>query len=354
MSALGEAIPIDRCTDVVIAGAGVVGLAMALELHDRGAEVTVVERGRSLMGASMAAAGMLAVDDPYNPPEIGPLSRLSIARYPLFLNQIAELAEIAVPFQTERTVQYFEGGAKISLAENSLDPRQLGVALLAAVRAASISLLEETEIASVDETEGGVKMRLAGGTSITARAAVYATGCWTTASMLGTDAGAAAIHPRKGQMLRVKLPKSLALSEVHRGEGIYVVPRTRGAQAGTALIGATVEDAGFDTTVRAPDLANLRRLAAELVPALGYEEDAPMVEAWAGLRPATVDSLPVLGACTGEYGRKNTYVASGHYRNGILLAPATAVVMADLIEGKTPAVDLAAFSADRFSTVAAR
>ena len=152
------------------------------------------------------------------------------------------------------------------------------------------------------------------------------------------------VRPAKGQMLRVQLPATLPLCEVHRSEHIYVVPRTQGPQAGTALIGATVEDAGFDTMVHPAGLAHLRTLAAELLPQLADEAIAPQVEAWAGLRPATADSLPLLGPLS-----HGQFIAAGHFRNGILLAPATAVVMADLIEGKSPAVDLTPFSPDRFT-----
>jgi glycine oxidase len=174
---------------------------------------------------------------------------------------------------------------------------------------------------------------------------VYAMGAWTSAGMAALGGEAVAIAPRKGQMLRVRVPSSLDLSEVHRSEGIYIVPRTLGPQAGTAVIGATVEDAGFDTSVRTEDLRRLRVMAAELVPQIGSEADAPMVEAWAGLRPATADFLPVLGPCE----RDGHFIASGHYRNGILLAPATAVVLADLVEGNESRLELDAFSVGRFS-----
>jgi glycine oxidase len=131
------------------------------------------------------------------------------------------------------------------------------------------------------------------------------------------------------------------------------VPRTQGAQAGTALIGATVEDAGYDTHTRAHDLTHLRTLAAELVPALGSEARSPQIEAWAGIRPATADSLPLLGAHEPElrsHDNARELLATGHFRNGILLAPATAVVMADLLEGKQPSIDLRPFSPGRFNS----
>ena len=148
-------------------------------------------------------------------------------------------------------------------------------------------------------------------------------------------------------MLRVRMPASAPLTQVYRSERVYIVPRRHGPQAGTAILGATVEDAGFDTQVHQADLAHLRSLAAELVPALADEHDWPTVEAWAGLRPATPDSLPLLGRL---HPGSRQWAATGHFRNGILLAPATASVLADLLEHKTPSVELAAFSPTRFST----
>ena len=332
-----------RTSDTVVIGAGLIGLAIALELNDRGAKVTVVDRRHALEGASTAAAGMLAADDPYNPAELRELSRLSARRYPVFLSRLEALSGIAVLFQTKSTVQYLEDGSTVRLAEHSLDPRQLAAAVRAAVDATSIRLLEHTEITAIDPEAHGATIQLSSGQAIAAQAVVYAAGAWTSEVMAALGGDPLSITPCKGQMLRVRLP--FALDEVHRSERVYICPRTHGPQAGTALIGATVEDAGFDTQVHAEDLNALRELAAKLVPELASETEAPMVESWAGLRPSTPDGLPILGACS----RPGQFVATGHYRNGILLAPGTAQVMADLLEGKAPAIDLSALSPTRFA-----
>ena len=100
--------------DVVIVGAGLIGLAIALELHERGAAVMTVELGHSLAAASVAAAGMLAVDDPQNPPELQRLARLSVEGYPTFLRRIEVLAGCAIPFQTKMTIQYLAGNRDAS------------------------------------------------------------------------------------------------------------------------------------------------------------------------------------------------------------------------------------------------
>jgi glycine oxidase len=335
-----------RTPDTVVIGAGLIGLAIALELEDRGANVTVVDRRQSLAGASTAAAGMLAAGDPCNPPELRELSRLSAERYPAFLGRLAALSGIAVPFQTNTTVQYLEDGSTLRLAEHSLDPRQLAAAVRAAVNATSIRLLEHTQIAAIhpnSQNSGGATFELNGGRPIATQAVVYAAGAWTSEVMAALHADPISIMPCKGQMLRVRLP--FPLDEVHRSEQIYICPRTSGPQEGTALIGATVENAGFDTSVHADNLDALRALAAKLIPELASEAQAPMVESWAGLRPATPDRLPLLGACS----RPGQFIATGHHRNGILQAPGTALVMADLLEGRSAGIDISALSPMRFA-----
>ena len=343
MSLLGANTTSGKIPDAVVIGAGLIGLAIALELHDRGATVTVIESARSLTGASTAAAGMLAAEDPYNPPELLHLSRLSLERYPAFLGRIEALSGIAVPFQTESTVQYLDDGSTLRLAEHSLDPRQLAAALLAAVKRTSIRLMEGTHLLAIEREASGKTIHLTGALPITAQAILYAPGAWTSQVMASVRADAIPIQPRKGQMLRVRLP--YALREVHRSEHVYIVPRTTGPQAGTALIGATIESAGFDTTVHDDALDSLRALAAKLLPEFASKTDAPAVESWAGLRPVTPDMLPILGACA----HVGEFIATGHYRNGILLAPGTALVMADLIVGKSPTVDLSTLSPLRFA-----
>src|ERR1700761_2973722 len=130
--------------DVLIAGAGIIGLSLALELQARGAQVIVLERDTAFSHASAAAAGMLAYLDPHNPPALSALAKLSISLYPAFLHRIAGLSGIDVPFQTETTIQYLPDGKTTHLAEYSVDPRQLGEALRVALQAANIELREHT------------------------------------------------------------------------------------------------------------------------------------------------------------------------------------------------------------------
>jgi len=148
-------------------------------------------------------------------------------------------------------------------------------------------------------------------------------------------------RPVKGQMLCVAMPQRELVRHVVRTMGltpdVYLIPRSDGRM----LIGATVEEAGFDKQTVPETILKLRQAALDLVPKLA---DARILESWAGLRPGTPDGLPILGATpTPGY-----FVATGHFRDGILLAPVTARVMAEVISGRAPGYDLGAFSALRF------
>jgi glycine oxidase len=327
--------------DIVVAGAGIIGLALALEFNQRGASVVLVDTAAAASGASTAAAGMLAAEDPHNPAELRKLSLFSISLYDHFLDRLAALSGLPIPYQTTSTIQYLDNGTTLRLAEKSVDPRQLTAAALQAVQRSNIQLIEHTGQLEFSEHSHSVSIRPLHGPAIDANLLIHASGAWFRGACFSSRP---AITPRKGQMLRVRLPAAMELREVHRSSSIYVVPRTQGPQTGTALIGATEEDAGFDTRTSETALNELRRRAAALFPTLGDSTMAPQVEAWAGLRPATADGLPLIGRLPGC---RRQWTAAGHYRNGILLAPATAVALADLIQDKPLAVDLSSFDPAR-------
>lgn len=322
--------------DIVIAGAGLIGISLGLELSARGASVAILDIAGAMGGASTAAAGMLAVGDPHNPAPLHSLAAYSLSLYDRFLVAIEKQSSQHVPYQTHTTIQYQDDGSILTLAERSVDPRQLAAAALQATRRSNIRLLENCSQLDIEESSSGVRVQPSNGPSLLARSFVHASGAWYR--------GSPAITPRKGQMLRVRIPSGMSLDQVHRSSSIYIVPRTKGPQAGTALIGATEEDAGFDLRVFPQDLDALRSRAAVLLPELNSPDAAPQVEAWAGLRPATADGLPAIGRLPET---ANQWIAAGHFRNGILLAPATAVALADLIQAKPPALDLAAFNPAR-------
>jgi glycine oxidase len=346
--------------DICIAGAGIIGLSLALELHQRGLRVTVLDQSAPLAEASTAAAGMLAAQDPDNPPQLRPLANLSLSLYPDFLDRLYNFSNIRVPFQTHTTLQALprnhsspneltpddlshvlpallpSGHRFILLDEQSLDPRQLAAALLASIRATTIDLRPHTSILSTRCANNSIEITTTAGIIHSSRF-VDCTGAWAST----TSALHHQVVPRKGQMLSVALPSTLPLHFVVRTPDIYIVPRTTGPSAGRAIIGATIEDVGFDKSIHPTDIQHLRSLAAALLPPVA---DAQQLETWSGLRPATPDGLPLLGALPEH---PNHFIATGHYRNGILLTPATALVMAQLLTNEAPSIDLAPFSPAR-------
>ncbi|AFL89765.1 glycine/D-amino acid oxidase, deaminating [Terriglobus roseus DSM 18391] len=330
--------------DVVIAGAGITGLTCALELQDCGLEVVVLERGTAGREASWAAAGMLAAHDPANPSQLAPLADLSVTLYPTLLDRIDALTGVRVPIETRWTLEAAEGWRHHRamlpalqgrgfrrLPEQSLDPRKLVPALRAAVDAAGVTVLENTPVRAAYQRGAGISVRTPDGV-IQAGAFLDCSGAWS-----------AAASPAKGQMLCVHAPGVFSTGTVGnvvvRTHDVYMVPRLDGS----VIIGATVEDADFDRKVYEPEMRHLRAEAAELLPALA---EAPEIASWAGLRPDTPDHLPILGQADAH-----AFVAAGHFRNGVLLAPATAHVMMQMVLGMPTSVDLTPFRPDRFPPV---
>ena len=351
--------------DVIVAGAGIVGLTIALELARSGYRVRVVERGRAMSEASWAAAGMLSVEDPDHPAELTELAALSIRLYPEFLSVVEGLSGQSVRLRTRATLiatmasqgrfhrndtptcyaisadeaelrvpgLATDGRSFLWLEEGSLDPRDLCVALPLAVTAAGATLQEETEVLAVTSHSGAVEVRTQRGT-LRADAFVNCCGAWAAK----VQPLAAEVEPRKGQMLTVLLPPPMDLAYVLRAPDVYMVPRG----AGQIVIGATVERVGFDRRVEPRVVERLHAQAAELWPPIA---SAQVVESWSGLRPGTADGLPLIGSA----GQPHCWVATGHFRNGILLAPATALVVRQLLQGSPAAVKLDAFVPGRVS-----
>ena len=347
--------------DVAIAGGGIVGLSLGLELRLRGMTVTVLERGQAMRAASWAAGGMLAVEDPQNPPELMELARLSGRLYPEWLRRVEQVSGLRVPMRTRRTLQHVgpevseeiataeeirevapglrADGVRLRLIEEgSVDPRDICAALPKAFAAAGGTLVEECEVSAVECGAESVSLRTEQG-EFAARTFVDCRGAW---------AEEVSVEPVKGQMVQMRCaPERLGC--VVRAPEVYLIPRGDGRVA----VGATLERVGFDTRVEEGAIAALMRAARQLMPELKAMEP---VESWAGLRPGTPDGLPVMGAAAGleEKGAKpRCWYASGLYRDGILLAPATARVMAQAIAGEQTDVPLAAFSPGRFAQISA-
>jgi glycine oxidase len=346
--------------DVVVVGGGIIGMSLAVSLRRHGAQVVVVERGAPGREASHAAAGMLADLDPHTPSALRPLALASAQLYPEFVHQVQDESGSLVDLRDDGTIQLpdpnpapgmlaaqtikegelkslepclsYTGEATL-LKERTVDPRALIAAMLKAAKHHGIEVASgsaATELMVGKESVNGVKTAK---TEYHAPVVVNCAGAWAGAF----GAGRLPTKPVKGQMLALISPRHDLLRHVVRAPEVYLVPRSDGR----IVVGATSEDAGFDKRVDPDTIRSLHQKAAELVPELVR---ARMLEAWAGLRPGTPDQLPILGR-----GQVDGYfVAAGHYRNGILLAPITAVVMTQLIRGLPPQFDLGAFRVDRF------
>ena len=343
--------------DVVIAGAGIIGLSVAIELRRAGASVAVLDRGEPGREASGAAAGMLVADDPETNPSLKPLARMSAAMYPAFVEELELRSGINVGLENRGTLYVSKlddglSGAELSpsevrrlepglaelpqvclLEERSVDPRLLVEAALLAARRMGVSVHHQARVECVRLAKTlDLEVQTAAGSYSTATF-VNCAGAWAS-EIQGVRVPA---RPVKGQMLTV-VARGHELRHIVRSSEVYLLPRT----SGRILIGATVEEAGFDKTVQPEAIQKLHQAASRLVPWVG---ETKMVEAWAGLRPGSPDGLPMIGP--GSF--PGTYVATGHFRNGILLAPVTAALISSVIQGRGSPIDLAPLSPLRFA-----
>ena len=353
--------------DTIIVGAGIIGLSLAIELNKQGQRVLVVEKGEPGREASWAAGGMLSDFPVETTPALRELATASARMYPEFVHELEDESGLKIDLRSQGTIvltcaetrlrpatseRFAPSGtlaelepalrisseAELPLAplfaqERCVDPRHLTAAAVAAARHRGVDFSSGDHVLAVevaDDKACGVRTNK---TQFAAGIVVNCAGAW---------AGQIAPHPFptrpvKGQMLCVEMPEKELVRHVVRAPEVYLIPRSDGRM----LIGATAEEAGFDKRTVPETIERLRQAALDLVPRLA---DARILEAWAGLRPGTPDGLPILGATrTPGY-----FVATGHFRDGILLAPVTARVMGQMITGKNPSFDLKPFTSERF------
>ncbi len=386
----GAATPRSVTADVLVIGAGVIGLAIAWRAAQRGMRVVIADPDPG-SGATHAAAGMLTpvAEAAYAERELFDFGSASLRRYPQFAAELTEATGLPTGFRQTGTLQVAHdvddmaalhehallresfgaqterltgrecraaepmlgpvcGGLLVS-DDASVDPRLLTTALLAAARAAGATHLQQRarRLLAGDSAAGA---ELDEGTTVAAGQVVLCAG-WASAAIEGVPAEAAPrLRPVKGQILRLRptaatraaSPSPSFLNRTLRGlvqgSSVYLVPR----QDGEVVVGATQEELGADTTVTAGGVWQLLRDARALVPGITELEFA---EAAAGLRPGTPDNAPLLGPSA----LPGLVLATGHFRAGVLLAPLTADLIADLlVTGILPAA-AAAFSARRLA-----
>jgi glycine oxidase len=334
--------------DVIVVGGGIIGLSLSIALRKQGLRVLVVERGEPGREASHAAAGMLADCMDETPSLLQPLATASARMYPEFVHELRDESGIDPDLREQGTIVFHaeQTALPISASGESLSSTELvRIEPAVAGTGAHAIYLNERSVDPrklLDISSGSTVTELltnagrAEGVA-TARASYHSP---VVVNCAGAWAGQISSHhfptrPVKGQMLSVV--GQPVLKHVIRTTEIYLVPRSDGR----ILVGATVEEAGYDKRTDAETIHRMHQAAVRAVPAL---KEARILEDWAGLRPGTPDDLPILGATS----TPGYFVATGHFRNGILLAPVTAHLMTRVITGEKSELDLAAFSPNRF------
>jgi len=348
--------------DVIVIGGGIIGLSLSIELHKKGASVLVVERGEPGREASYAAGGMLVDCTIETPLALQTLATASARMYPEFVYELQIESGMKVDLRDQGTILFpstahashpaLEAAAlpapltelepalapsdrpAFYLKERSVDPRGLAAATWQAAKRRGVDFSSGDEVTAVDVSNNGVTGITTARTSFLAPKVVNCAGAWS--GQIGPHAFPT--RPVKGQMLCLVAPFRNLLKHVIRSPEIYLIPRSDGR----ILVGTTVEEAGFDKRTDIAMIQRFRQSAITLVPEL---RNAKILEGWAGLRPGTPDALPILGATA----TRGYYVATGHFRDGILLAPITAQVMSEVITDTNCKYDLKPFSATRFS-----
>lgn len=340
---------------ITVVGAGIVGCAIAHELASRGVRVHLVDSRGVGRGATRASAGILAPHIEGHIPELRDLAARSLAMYDEFVRRIEHDSRRTIEYRRSGTLQValdeseaaalsasaralaatgvqctaLDGDAARRLepalpdrvtaglvlpAHGYVGPTPLMDALADAARACGVQM----SVSAVTGIEGGTTARVTTEhETIESDGVVVATGSWPVPPRV---ADAPRVTPIRGQLVQLRSERAVA-SRVLWGQACYVVPWTDG----TVLVGATVEDVGFDERSTAEGVRGLLNAATALVPSLGH---AQFEEVRVGLRPKAVDELPIIGR---SESMARVFFALGHYRNGVLLAPLTASLMADLV-----------------------
>jgi glycine oxidase len=364
--------------DVAIAGGGLIGSAIALELAQAGLSVGVFEKGEPGREASWASAGILspAPEAPGMIP-IVPLAKASMDLYPGFVANVEEISGQSVGFRPFGTMDaLFSRDAARDLStlialhhglglraeplrpeearelepalspdveaaalrpeEASIDNRALTRAVLQAARNSGAEIFPDHDVEAIWREKGrcaGLKLRDA---NVSAKWTIIAAGCFS-ANIEGV-AAYAPVRPAKGQMVSMRADE-LRIERVLWSEKVYLVPRNDGRM----LAGASVEYVGFDKHVTAGAVEKILSDTIELVPGLAK---ARIEETWAGLRPDSPDHLPILGPTDLD----GLLMATGHFRSGVLLTPVTARLMCEWITQQWVSVDWERLSPMRFAT----
>ena len=365
---------------IAIVGGGVIGLSLAWELGRRGFAVVVFDINRLGRKASWAGAGILA---PANHRTMThPLDRLmglGSELHAIWASHLLEQTGIdngfrncggvyiarttgeraalnglklhwqqhGIPFEDiDRLSDLVEletdewdsstRAVRVPSESQICNPAHLD-ALQSACRHQGVKLIDECQSCRLLHAGAGQVSLVVDGQAIDCDLVCLCAGAWSS-ELLGQLGVQLPVIPVRGQMLLYKLPQQMFIPIINEGSR-YIVPRTDGH----VLVGSTLEEVGFDESTTDGELAELRRFAASVVPAL---DDRVLVRSWAGLRPASHDGFPFIGRVPGC---DNAFVATGHFKCGLQMSTATAVIVADEIQGRPPLMDLRPYAADRLN-----
>ena len=353
----------------IVVGGGLIGLLTARELVSRGVHVSVIEQGDVGRAASWAGGGILSPLHPWRYPQaVYDLVHASQQLYPSLCAELAEATGIDpewtrsgllvlgadIPVATAWAAAHREHGQVIAgprvvdlepaLAPSAApafwlpevaqvrNPRLLQ-ALSADLIRRGVAFITHTQVQGIDETGAGLTARADTG-RWTAKTIVVTAGAWT--ARLCAPWGMLPITPVKGQMIQLATPPGTLRTIVLEGAR-YVVPR----RDGLVLVGSTLEDAGFDARTTPIARAELVAFAQKLAPVLGA---SPVINQWAGLRPAAPEGVPYIGAHPQVPG---LYINAGHFRNGVVMAPASARLVVDQMLGVPPKINHTPFAINR-------
>ena len=366
--------------DVAIAGGGLIGAAIALELARAGMRVGLFDRQQPGQEASWASAGILS-PAPENPATVAlvPLGKASLALYPEFIAKVEEISGMSTGFRAKGTLEaLFSRDTKAELStiialhhglglraeplraedarelepalseeveaavlrpdECSVDNRLLTDAVLVAAQRSSVEIFSGNGAKSIWRESARCRGLILQHEKVEAAWTIIAAGSFSAA--IEGVAAYAPVRPAKGQMVALRA-EDLEVERVLWSEHIYLVPRNDGR----ILAGATVEYVGFDKRTTAGGIEKILSAAIELAPGLA---NARIEETWAGLRPDSPDHLPILGPADLE----GLLMATGHFRSGILLTPITASLIREWITKQNVSMDWDRFSPLRFQAAA--
>ncbi len=364
----------------IVIGGGVIGLAIAWRLARRGARVTILERGQTGQESSRVAAGMLAAaaEVGFEEFELYELCRASLKEWPSFVRELKDDSGIDTDYSSFGTlvvaddrdsaealkrgfdfqkaqgypVEWLSGSEALDLepflsprisaavsakGDHSVDNRKLLEALQVAILKRGGEIREYCPVKSVDLAGEQVSVHLESGEEIVGSRIVLAAGAWSRQIEGLPQEAIPPVRPVKGQILELKMEAPFSLSHVIRGPKAYLVPRSDGR----LFVGATSEEMGFDSRLTAGGVHGVLDGAWELVPGILDQE---ILGAHVGFRPGSRDNQPLVGFA----GDHRLFVATGHYRHGILLSAITALSAEESILDETERDVMSFFSPERF------